>query len=432
MHNASHHHFELRDISKIEGHASLSVDLEGGKVSNVKFLVSENNRFFEQIVLGKSYKELALIVGRICGFCSSSHMLACIKATENAFGIFPSAQTQQLRELLMNGELIKSHSLHLFFLALPDYLGKSSALEFDKKQLKFIETALALKKAGTELVEAIGGRAYHDLRLSIGGFALLPNQKQLEHIHRQLLDAKKLALETIELFARFKDKLVFERKTTYAALAGKNYSLISGMLKSSTGASFKEEEFLRYFSEQAVPYSTSNQLSFEGKEYLVGALARININQCELCGDAKEKMKSLGLNFPSDSRYYNNLAQAIEILQCIESSIQIINSLKIVKETPAGIEPRNALGIGIVEAPRGTLYHEYEFDEKGFVTGASIIVPTSQNTRNIEKDIEAFLPGIIGKKSEHDIEHELEKLIRAYDPCISCATHFLKVKWNKN
>jgi len=431
MHGGSHDHFELHCISKIEGHASLSVDLEGKTVSKVEFKIAENNRFFEQLVVGKSYKELPLIVGRICGFCSSSHMLSGIEAAEKAFGMEPSEQTFRLRELLMNGEFIKSHALHLFFLSLPDYFGKPSALEFDKKQMKFVEIALSLKNVATELVETVGGRAYHDLRLGVGGFYLLPSQAQLERVHRKLEEAKKLAVESIELFASLRDKFSFSRATNYVALSGKGYNIISGEMRSSTGVTVREEDFSRYFSETVVPYSTSKQFDFEGKEYMVGALARININGKELCGEARGEIKELNLQFPSDSRFFNNLAQAIEILQCIESSIGIIHSLSLVKENIAKINPRNSIGIGVVEAPRGTLYHEYKFDEKGLVKAARIVVPTSQNTRNMEKDIAEFLPTIVGKKSRHDIEHDLEKLIRAYDPCISCATHFLKVKWGR-
>ena len=434
MHGAlhSHEHFELHDISKIEGHASLTVDLKGKKVESVKFRVSENNRFFEQMVLGKSYKELPLIVGRICGFCSSAHLLAALEATENAFGVELGEQNHKLRELLLNGEFIKSHALHLFFLALPDYLGKQSVLEFDKKQMKLIETALALKKVGTEIVETVGGRSYHDLRLRVGGFFLLPNQKKLEHLYRDLLEAKKQALEALELFAGYREKFCFERKTNYIALAGKNYCLLCGTLASSTGATIKEENYSLYFKEFVVPYSTSTQVSFEGKEYMVGALARINLNQGELCKSARDKIRELKLEFPSDSRYFNNIAQSIELLQCIESSIEIVNSFNLVKETPAQIVPRNTVGIGVIEAPRGTLYHQYKFDSNGFVKEANIIVPTSQNTHNIERDIELLLPELIEKKKhKHAIEHEFEKLIRAYDPCISCATHFLKVNWNQ-
>jgi coenzyme F420-reducing hydrogenase alpha subunit len=329
---------------------------------------------------------------------------------------------------LCNAEFIKSHSLHLFLLVLPDYFGKESALEFDKKQMRWLKLGLSLKSVASEMTKAIGGRTYHNLTVGIGGFRQLPEQRKLEHLLHRLHEAKKDSIKAVELFSSLKSNFSFERKTNYLALVGKKYCLLCGEITSSTGVCIPEENYSSYFKEFVVPYSTAREVTFEGKEFMVGALARINLNEKEMCHDTKHLMAEHKLKFPNYSPFYNNIAQALEIVQCIDSSIEILNRLKIRSEPMPEVKPRNTLGIGVVEAPRGTLYHEYKFSSDGTIKDARIIVPTMQNQRNIEEDIKSFVPPLL-KKSRHDIEHDLEKLIRAYDPCISCAAHFLKVKW---
>ncbi len=423
-------HFSIKEITKVEGHANLDVMLRNGKVEKCELQIYEGQRFFEQILVGRHYSQIPLIVSRICGLCSVSHLSTAIEAVEKAFSVKPSDQTMLLRELAVNAEFIKSHSLHLLFLALPDFLGRESALHFQGKEHKYIHWALDLKKVGTDLIKALGGRIYQTVNIRPGGFTLLPRQQQLDALLPELRKAKKIAVDVIELFASFREQFAFARKTESVSLVGNKYCLLCGQIHCSDGTVVPEEEYLNHVREFVVPYSTARQARFNGGEYRVGALARINLNQKELCDSAKKIMRDLKLRFPTHQIYYNNIAQAIELLQCIESCIEIIELLQIRKEPMAEIKARESHGIGVTEAPRGTLYHYYSFDSKGFVREANIVVPTLQNSRNIESDLREFIPTLLPMPQER-ANLQIEKLVRAYDPCISCATHFLRVNWEK-
>ena len=422
--------FSLKEITKIEGHTNLDVELKNGEVVKCELGIYEGARFFEKILVGRHYSQIPLIVSRICGFCSISHLSTSIEAIEKAFKIEASDQTLLLRELATNAEFLKSHGLHLFMLVLPDFLGKESALDFDKKENKYLHWALDLKKIGTDIIKVLGGRIYQTVSIRVGGFTMLPKQAELDNLLFDLHNVKKIAIDAIELFASFRNEFTFARKTEYVGLVGSNYCLLCGKIKCSDGTFIEDNDFAKHVEEFVVPYSTAKEAKFNGREYQVGAQARINLNQKELCGSAKKIMKDLKLKFPTDKIYYNNIAQAIELLQCIESSIEILEDLKLRQEPLAKINPFEAEGIGVTEAPRGTLFHHYNFDQKGFLKKAGIIVPTLQNNRNIELDLKEFIPTLLDLPQEK-ANLEIEKLIRSYDPCISCSTHFLKVNWKK-
>jgi coenzyme F420-reducing hydrogenase alpha subunit len=425
MHDSN---FHLKNITKIEGHADLFLALKGRRVEKCEFRVTESQRFFEDIVRGRHYRQVPLIVSRICGLCSSSHLITAVEAIERALGFSPSEQALLLRELATNAEFLKSHSLHLYMLALPDYLGRESILRFSKKEHHYIHDGLDLKKAGTELLAALGGRPHHTVSIRVGGFSKIPTQKKIEAAARALEHAREKAVDAVELFASFAKKSTFARKTNYVALVGSSYCLLCGAIKCTDGTIVDEEHYLEHLKEFVVPYSTAKQASFDGEEYMVGALARINLNRKELCPSVRGLIKENGLRFPNHSPFYNNVSQALELVQCIDRSLEIINSLKLRKEPLPPTKPKAGEGIGVTEAPRGVLYHSYRLNSSGFIENSNIVVPTLQNTRNIEADLRKFVPTQL-KKPRKKIELEMEKLIRAYDPCISCSTHFLRVNW---
>ncbi len=422
--------FSIKEITKIEGHANLDVELKDGEVEKCQLKIYEGQRFFEDMLKGRHFSQIPLIVSRICGLCNVSHLNTSIEAIENAFDINVSEQTNILRDLATNGEFLKSHALHLFFLVLPDYFGKESVLEFSKEENKFLNWGLNLKKSGTDIVKLLGGRIYQTVGIRPGGFTMLPKQEQLDKCLLLLEKERKTAIDTIKLFASFSEKLSFERKTDYLALVDSNYSFVKGKLCFASGKVIEEADMLKHIEEFIVPYSNAAQTSFEGKSFRVGSLARINLNQKALEPAAQDIIRELGLSFPNNKIYHNNTAQAIELLHLIDSSIRIIKELKLEKEPMQEIKPKECVGIGVTEAPRGTLYHQYSFDEKGFVKKANIVVPTNQNNHTIEEDLKEFIPTLLDLPQEK-ANLEIEKLVRAYDPCISCATHFLKVNWKK-
>jgi len=426
MHKSGH--FSIKEITKVEGHANLSVEMKDGKVENCELQIYEGQRFFESLVLGRSFSQIPLMVSRICGLCNVSHLNAAMESVEKAFKAEVSEQTKLLRELATNGEFMKSHALHLFFLALPDYIGRESVLDFNEREHKYVHWGLDLKKCGTEIVKLLGGRAYQTVAIRPGGFSIVPKKEQLSKVLELLEKHRQIAIDSVKLFASFAEQLPFERKTDYLALVDKNYSLTRGKLHSSSGLSVEEEEMLSFVHEVIKPYSSAKQVTLKGKDFRVGALSRINLNQDSLEPAARALIKDLKLKFPSDSIYCNNIAQAIELVHLIDSSIRIMQGIEPRHEIIKQPRPREAEAVGVTEAPRGTLYHHYAFDPNGFVKRANIIVPTNQNNRTIENDLKEFIPSLLELPQEK-ADLEIEKLIRAYDPCISCATHFLKVKW---
>jgi len=410
-------------IAKIEGHAKLNIKIEDNKVEKCQLEVFEASRYFEAIVKNRGYDELPIITARICGICSQAHAIASIKAIENAFGIRPSQQTKLLRELLCIASVIQSHVLHLYFMVLPDYLGYDSALAMASKYKNEISRALKLKKLSNDIMTVIGGRDIHSVTCVVGGFSKIPSKSEMKELLERIKDAKNDAIETAKLFTKLRYPK-FERKTHYFALTKpKQYAILDGSI-ASTKSKIKTKDYEKHFKEHIMPYSTAKFcIAKEGS--MVGALARININRKSLGYNAKKLLK---LKTPCYNAFMNNVCQAVEIVHLIETSIKMIEGLKLKEEPLPLIKPKARRGISATEAPRGLLFHDYQFDKNGIVKSANIITPTSQNLKNIEEDIKEFLPTIL-KKKEKEIILDLEKLIRAYDPCISCSTHFLEVNW---
>jgi sulfhydrogenase subunit alpha len=419
---------KLDHITKIEGHASLTVKMENGKVQAVELGVVEGARYFEAIVKGRPWSDVHLIVQRICGICSVSHTIAAVMAVENALGVKVSEQTKLLRELMEIGTHLQSHSLHVYMLALPDYLGYSSALDMADKYKAEIMRGLALKKLGNDLDRVIGGREMHPVTVRVGGFSKLPSQEELDALLRSLERSRLDAMKTADLFASLNYPR-FRRQTDYVSLSEEDkYPLLFGSLGFSNGLEIPQEKYLDYLKEQVMHYSTAKFSTYENRSYYVGALARINNNTDLLSKNASKCLEKNSIQFPSYNPFHNNYAQAIEIVHYLDRAAEILKTLKIVPEEPVAVRPRAGHGVAIIEAPRGILIHDFKLDAKGIVAAANVVTPTAQNLKNIEDDIKKYLPRIMNK-TEEEISLELEKLIRSYDPCISCSAHFLQVKW---
>ncbi|MFH1173708.1 MAG: Ni/Fe hydrogenase subunit alpha [archaeon] len=416
----------LNHITKIEGHAKLNLSIDEGKVSVCELSAVEGSRYFEGLVIGRKYFEAHEITSRICGICSCAHVIAAITAIENALGFHASQQTKQLRELLMIGERIRSHATHLYFLALPDYLGYESALAMAGKYKKEIQRALAMMRMGNLIVKTIGGRDLHPISATVGGWLKLPDKEQLNMLAKELFALTADALATVKLFAGLKNP-VFHSETEWFSIShAKEYALLEGMFISQK-TKFEPVRYKEFIREYHEPRSTSNFIVKKDHRYMVGALARLNNNHQHLSANAKRALQLAKLKMPSDNPYHNNLAQAIEIVHCIDHAIRICKA-GVQPEPVANIPLRAGTGIAAIEVPRGTLWHEYTVDEKGTIIKANIITPTAQNLLNMQEDIRSFLPSIINRSKEY-IVLAVEKLIRSYDPCFSCSAHFLEVNW---
>ncbi len=414
----------LHHIAKIEGHANLTVKIEKNKVKKCELSAIEGARFFEGLIQNRRFNEVQEITSRICGICSSAHTIASIQALENTMDVKVSEQTKLLRELLMIGERIRSHVTHLYMLALPDYLGYSSALEMAKHYKKEVETAINLIKLGNDIVTVLSGRQMHPLNITVGGSTKLPYQKDLLDLNKRLKESKHDINKTADLFLKLKYP-TFNHDIEYLSLQKYDrYATVDGDLISSN-TFIKQTDYKKHIKEKIEEYSTSKFALKDNKVYCVGAISRINNNYKYLHRDAQSYLKKLKL--PLTNPFHNNIAQAIELVHMVNRAIELLDILDL-KNEKIDFKIREGHGISVIEAPRGILIHEYKINKLGFIDYANIITPTVQNLKCIETDIRNYLPSLLKYKKEK-IVLEIEKLIRAYDPCFSCSTHFLNVKW---
>jgi sulfhydrogenase subunit alpha len=422
---------EISKLSKIEGHADLDIKIRDGRLEEVNLKVMENVRFFNQAVIGMAAAAVPQLVSRICGTCSIAHLTACIEAVEKTLDIRPSAQTILLRKLTVYSMMIRDHALHLYFFVLPDMLGIDSLLDVPADKHDLIHEALAVKEVGNNLSELVAGRAVHAPFEQVGGFAKEIDAKKIPKMVKQLKEIRPTVLKLIDIFANCDWK--FERDTNFVALATDDFSFLEGKIVDSRGDVIEEKDYWDHLHKVVMPYSQATSFDFEGEEYMVGALARLNLNKENLHANTRRDAGKYLEKFPSKNIYDNNLAQAIEILHSIDHSIEILENNKFVKEEPAKPEKITGKGAGAIEAPRGTLYYALEI-ENGKVKSLKLVIPTAQNLVNMKKDVEQIVSGLcatgIAKEElEKKIIREVSKLIRAYDPCMSCASHFLRINW---
>jgi coenzyme F420-reducing hydrogenase alpha subunit len=385
------------------------------------------------MVRGRSFEDIQTIVSRICGICSVTHSLAAIKGIEDAMSIEVSEQTDKLRILCHYGEQIESHSLHVGYLVAPDLLGQNSVIPLVESHPDVVKTVIRLHRLGNTWMEIIGGRMTHPITLKPGGFTAIPTEKKLLELKKAIEDAAADLKILIEVVLSLADKLpAFERDTEYIALKHPDYyTFYHGDIASTdTDEQVPVQEFERVVNEYVSPQSTAKWCRWHRDSYAVGSLARFNLNADQLLPMAAETAKQFGLKKGACNPYLNNVAQVVECAQVAEHSLQLIDELltKGLKPEPVKVEPKAGEGVGCVEAPRGILFHRYEFDDKGLCTKANICIPTGQNHANIQKDFEAFAPQIIDRDQD-EIRLLLEMLVRSYDPCISCSTHFLNVEF---
>lgn len=439
------HSFDLslEHITKIEGNAALNLKVVDGKVTDVKFAITEYKRFFTEAMKGKDINAVPAHLARICGTCSNAHIMCSIEACENALGIKPSPQTMLLRTLVMHGLMIRDHALHLYLFSMPDIFGKDAFLDFDENdpvQHQLLHDGFETKSAGNFLATLIAGRSVHATYPVIGGFLHFPDQAGIDEAIKNLQNIRPAVLRLIDVFKNAPNH--FDRKTKYMALVPDDtFGYINGNIVTSAGEKYEEKDFRSHLESTVLPYSEAMGYKYEGEGYMVGALARINLSKDKLHPKTKESVSEILNLFPSTDIYYNNLAQAVEILHSVDESIDILSNNKFVHEDiikPAsaessGVAKGEAVGIGVVEAPRGTLYHKIVLGVDGKIKEGEVVVPTGQNQINIERDIGILVQSLIEKseyiEDKNKINFEIEKLIRAYDPCMSCASHFLKVEW---
>jgi len=419
---------ELRHLARIEGHAHLVVDAESGRLADCRLEVVETPRLFEKILVGRHYEDVAPIVARVCGVCSNAHTLASLAATEEALGVAISLQTRRLRELLAIGEILQSHLLQLYFMAAPDYLGVASIFPLVQTRRELVARALRLKKLANDLCRVVGGRPVHPVTPRVGGFASLPSPGALQELRRRLVAALGDLEATVELFAGF-DFPDFERPGEYLSLApAEGYPLAGGSIASTLGWERPVSEYREVIREYEVPHATARFAATGAGCFSVGPLARVR-NGFELLSPmARQVAVPLGVDAGCDNPFRALAARLVEVVHWSEEAMHLIDDLLIdgLRDEPPARPEGGGYGVGAVEAPRGTLYHAYTYDGSGHLTHADCLIPTAQNLARIEADLQLLVPRLLEGERER-LRDQAEKLVRAYDPCISCATHMVRI-----
>jgi coenzyme F420-reducing hydrogenase alpha subunit len=423
----------IDSITKIEGSAGLKVTVEAGKVTDLKFIIQDYRRFYTQAVKGKPYLAAPSFLSRICGTCSVAHLFASIAAIEKSQGIEVSAQTKLLRRLAYNGLMLRDHALHLYFFVLPDVLGLDSILDISDNPGDMGHTLLHdsfdIKKLGSDITDVVIGAAIHAPFPTVGGLIKTPDESKFAELAARLETVRTQVLRGIETFYAWPP--IMTRNSDYLALRNpQGYDFLQGEVVNTSGKKVPADKFHEFLKSVVIPYSQAEGYVFsdDHEDYLVGALARINLNQALLNPRTKQDAAKYLTVFPSNNIHHNNLAQAIELLQCVDDSLAILTTIKLVAEHPIRKPPQAGVGVGVLEAPRGILYHMVKVNAQGLIEDYDVIVPTAQNQINIANDLKKYFNENLAK-GEEALKWEAEKIIRSYDPCMSCATNFLKMEW---
>jgi sulfhydrogenase subunit alpha len=424
--NVNVHH-----LTRVEGHGNIVVDVKNGELVQCELQIVEAPRFFEAMLRGRPYYEASHITSRICGICSTGHATASLRATENALGVEVSEQTGLLRKLVFHGEMIDSHVLHVYMLVAPDFFGVGSVLPLAATHPEVVKRALRIKKLSGDLCAMISGRHTHPIAMTVGGFTHVPATKELLAMRERLVAARDDMDETIALLKALPWPQ-FERETEYVSLQKEDeYAFIDGRIATTDGFTYAIPDYRQVTNEFLVPHSTAKHTKHNRDSYMVGALARFNNNYDRLHPRAKAAAEELGMKPLVTNSFLNSAAQAIEMVHCVEDSILLIDELvdRGLQEEPLyHFQGKGGEGTGSCDVPRGILFHNYIIDDEGLIQGANCIIPTGQNYANMEADMRALVPEILDRPQE-EITHMMEMLIRAYDPCISCSTHFLNVEF---
>jgi sulfhydrogenase subunit alpha len=417
---------DLHHLARIEGHGNIKVRVENGSIAEARWDVVETPRFFEVMLKGKHFTSAGILTARICGICSISHCLASLRASESALGVTIPETAVKLRLLAKHAETIQSHVLHVLFLAAPDFLGVPSVLPLVKVNPELVAVAARLKGLGNKICDTIAGRTTHPVSLQVGGVAVMPPKGTLlslrDELKRALGDLSSVCgvFKTLEMPD-------FVRGTEFVSLKGEvDYPFIGGRLISSDGVEKAEHEYLAMTNEYVDDNNTSKWCKLSRDSFAVGALARFNNNYRLLSVGGADAAEQLGLRPDCHNPFMNNVAQIVECVHCAEESIRLINEIVDAGDNTimAEVEPRAGEGTGAVEAPRGILYHHYEYGSNGRIVKADCVIPTTQNNANIHKDLQQLVAEMVqrGMKDE-DIAQSCSALVRAYDPCLSCSVH---------
>ena len=414
-------------LARVEGEGALYVKINGDRVTDVKLKIFEPPRFFEALLRGRMYSEAPDITARICGICPVAYQMSAVHAMEQALGVVVDGQLRQLRRLLYCGEWIESHTLHIYMLHAPDFLGYPDAMHMAQDYPDIVKRGLHMKKAGNAIVAFLGGREIHPINVRVGGFYKVPSKQEFGQLTEQLKCGRDDALETVRWTAQLPFP-GFEQNYEFVALRHPaEYPLNEGRLVSNRGLDIAVQAYDTHFVEEHVPYSNAlHSVLKERGAYFVGPLARYNLNFDQLSPLAQEAARAAGLGERCRNPFQSILVRSVEVLYAFDEALRIIEGYERPDKPAVELHPRASVGYAITEAPRGILYHRYRLNDEGLILDAKIVPPTSQNQKTIENDLWQYVAQAIDLPVEQ-LTWQCEQAIRNYDPCISCATHFLKL-----
>lgn len=415
-------------LARVEGEGGLYVKIRDQRVTDVKLNIFEPPRFFEAFLRGRDFREAPDITARICGICPVAYQMSAAHAMEDACGVKIDGQLRALRRLLYCGEWIESHTLHVYMLHAPDFLGYEDAIQLAKDHPDAVQRGLKLKKIGNEIVTVVGGREIHPINVRVGGFYKAPAKRDLEPLVERLKWARDAALETVKWVAGLPFP-EFERDYTFVALRHPDeYPFNEGRLVSNQGLDISVRDYDSNFTEEHVEHSNALHSTMKDQQpYFVGPLARYSLNFDRLSPLAQQAAREAGLGPVCRNPFQSIVVRSVETVYACDEALRIIDAYEPPEKSAVEVEPRAATGYGCTEAPRGILYHRYKIDAQGNILDAKIVPPTSQNQKTIEQDLWHFVPQHLDLPPEK-LQWQCEQAIRNYDPCISCATHFLKLE----
>jgi coenzyme F420-reducing hydrogenase alpha subunit len=421
--------FKVAALSRVEGEGALNIAVTGDQIDHVELNIYEPPRFFEAFLRGREVREVPDIVARICGICPVAYQMSACHALEKALGVQVTPEIRRLRRLLYCGEWIESHALHIYLLHAPDFLGYESGISMAKDHREAVERGLRLKKIGNHILEILGGRAIHPINVTVGGFYRAPSKAALQALMPDLRWGLQASVDTLRQVAGFTFPRLDLDYEMVSLRHPSEYPMNEGAVVSGSGLNVPVEQYEHHFQERHVAHSTalhSVKLPDE-KPYLVGPLARVNLCFDQLSPTAKREAEQLKLEWPCHNNFKSIIARALELITAYEAAVAIVEDYQCEPSaSKVNYGKKAGEGCHATEAPRGLLYHRYLVDDNGLIGAAKIVPPTSQNQPRIEQDLLAYLPNILDC-DDAEVRRRCEQLVRNYDPCISCATHFLKV-----
>lgn len=419
-------------LARVEGEGGLEIDIHDGRIRDLKLRIFEPPRFFEKLVEGRDHTEVPDLVARICGICPVAYQMSAVHALEGIFGIDPGPWVRAMRRVFYCGEWLESHNLHIHLLAAPDYFGYASVLELAGEYPEEVRRGLRLQRLGNDILRLFGGRSVHPVGARVGGFHHAPGMEQVARLRAELRDALPLAEALVQWTASLALPHHSQEFVSVALRHGQEYPFNEGRLVASDGLDIPIDAYEEHFTEEHLAHSTALHGRYHGSPYLVGPLARVNLNWDRLPAQVRGNAERAGVVFPSDNMFHSIIARAIEVHFALVEALRVLDDYALPDRPYVEAPPRAGVGFGCTEAPRGMLWQRWETDGEGRIRAARIVPPTSQNQPRMEEDLRLSLEALGLEHSDDSLRLRAEMVIRNYDPCISCATHFLKLQTRRS